>query len=195
MRPSLSFEQYRSLDLFFFTVITFLAELGITLAASKWFPDQLYTVSVTAAITAIVIMRWKGFAMIQAVVGALALCLGMGAEPKQILIYCLGNLFSAGAILVRKAAGEKRIRENVIWTLCFGAGTLFLMQTGRVVMALLLGSKLREVIAFYATDSLSYIFTAVILWIARRQDGIFEDQKAYVLRMQEERELENEEKF
>lgn len=192
MRPNLSFEQYRSLDLFFFTVITFLAELGITMAANRWFPDQLYTVSVTAAITAIVIMRWKSFAMIQAVVGALALCLGMGATPKQCLIYCLGNLFSAGAILIRKTAGDKRIRENVIWTLCFGAGTLFLMQTGRAVMAALSGSGLREVLAFYATDSLSYVFTAVILWIARKQDGIFEDQKAYLIRIQEEKEIEEE---
>ena len=180
------------MDLFFFTVMTFLAELGITLAASKWFPDQLYTVSVTAAITAIVIIRWKCFAMIQAVVGALALCLGMGATPKQCLIYCLGNLFAAGAILVREMAGEKRIRENVVWTLCFGAGTLFLMQTGRAAVAALLGSELREVMAFYATDSLSYIFTAVILWIARRQDGIFEDQKAYLIRIQEEKEIEEE---
>ena len=195
MRPSLSLEQYRSLDLFFFTVITFLAELGITMAASKWFPDQLYTVSVTAALTAIVIMRWKGFAMIQAVAGALALSLGMGASPKQILIYCLGNLFSVGAVFLRRAAGEKRIRENVVWTLGFGVMTLFLMQTGRAVVAGLLGSSPREMMAFYATDSLSYVFTAVILWIARRQDGIFEDQKAYLLRIQEEREAEKESYF
>ena len=40
-------------------------------------------------------------------------------------------------------------------------------------------------IGFITTDALSGFFTAVILWIARRQDGLFEDQKHYLLRIQE----------
>lgn len=193
MGPHLTVEQYRSLDLFFLAAITFISELLITLAASRWYPDQLYTVSATAAITAIVIMRWKGYAAIQALVGALATCIVLGAAPGQWLIYCLGNLFSLGALVFLKVVGEKKIRGNVAWTLFFGAFTLLMMQTGRALMALLLGGTIRESIAFYVTDSLSYVFTAVILWIAGRLDGIFEDQREYLVRLHAQMEAEKEE--
>ena len=193
MGPRLSLEQYRSIDLSFLAAITFISELLITFAASRWYPDQLYTVSVTAALTAIVMMRWKGYAAISAVVGAMALCIGLGATPKQWLVYCIGNLFFAVALLFLKFAGEERIRKNSVWTILYGAFTLLMMQTGRAVVAMILGGSLREALMFYATDALSYVFTAVILWIARRLDGIFEDQKAYLVRLHEQMEAEKEE--
>ena len=67
---------------------------------------------------------------------------------------------------------------------------MLLMQSGRAVMALALGNCFREAFAFYATDSLSLIFTAVILWIARRLDGILEDQKEYLERLHAQTEEE-----
>ena len=193
MRPHFTLEQYRGLDLFFFAAIAFFAELVITLAASRWYPDQLYTVSAGAALTAIVMIRWKGYAAIPALTGGLALCIAMGAVPVHYLIYCLGNLFGVAALLFLKAVGEKRIRENAIWTIGFGVCTLVLMQAGRALIALLLGYGIRNGIAFFATDSLSYVFTAVILWVARRQDGLFEDQKEYLVRLHTEMETEKEE--
>lgn len=193
MGPRLSLEQYRSIDLSFLAVITFISELLITFAASRWYPDQLYTVSVTAALTAIVMVRWKGYAAIQALVGAMALCIGLGAAPKQWVIYCIGNLFFAAALLFLKFVGEERIRKNSVWTILFGAFTLLMMQTGRAVVTMVLGGSFREALMFYATDALSYVFTAVILWIARRLDGILEDQKAYLVRLHEQMEAEKEE--
>ncbi|MBR4733643.1 MAG: hypothetical protein IK081_12835 [Lachnospiraceae bacterium] len=193
MGPRLSLEQYRSIDLSFLAAITFITELLITFAASRWYPDQLYTVSVTAALTAIVMMRWKGYAATSALVGAMALCIGLGATPKQWLVYCIGNLFFAFALLFLKLAGEERIRKNSVWTILYGVFTLLMMQTGRAVVAMILGGSLRKALMFYATDALSYVFTAVILWIARRLDGIFEDQKAYLVRLHEQMEAEKEE--
>ena len=191
--PRLSFEQYRSLDLCMLAAITFVSELLISLAASRWFPDQLYTVSVTAALTAIVMIRWKGYAMAQAVIGAMALNLAMGGTPKQWLIYCVGNLLSLGALLFVKGIGEKKIRGNAALTIAYGVVTLFLMQTGRALIALFLGGTIRDAIAFYATDSLSCVFTAVILWIAGRLDGVLEDQKEYLARLHAQMETEKEE--
>ena len=40
-------------------------------------------------------------------------------------------------------------------------------------------------LGFVTTDALSLVFSAVIVWIARRLDGIFEDQKHYLLRLKE----------
>ena len=193
MGPRLSMEQYRSIDLFFFAVIAFFSELVISLAASRWYPDQLYTVSATAAITAIVFVRWRGYGLIHAAIGGLALCIALGAEPKQYLIYCAGNLLSVLTLLFLRIAGEKRVRTNAFWTILYGACTLFLMQTGRAVLALLSGGTVHVAIAFYATDSLSYVFTAVILWIARRLDGILENQSEYLARIHAQTEEEKEE--
>ena len=83
--------------------------------------------------------------------------------------------------------------DDPVWTILYGAFTLLMMQTGRAVVAMILGGSLREALMFYATDALSYVFTAVILWIARRLDGIFEDQKAYLVRLHEQMEAEKEE--
>ena len=46
----LTLKQYRRLDLFLFAVMLILSESLIVNAAIRWFPDQLYTVSVSAAI-------------------------------------------------------------------------------------------------------------------------------------------------
>ena len=195
MGPHLSLEQYRGLDLFFFSAMVFVLELVITLAASRWYPDQLYTVSLTAAMTSIVMVRWKGYGAIPAAVGGLALCLALGAAPKQFLIYCAGNLLGMGGIPVLKLIGEKKVRSNAVLTILYGMCTLLLMQTGRAVLSLLFGYGMRDAVAFYATDSLSYVFTAVILWVARRLDGIFEDQKEYLVRLHAQMDAEKEEEI
>lgn len=190
MGPRLEIEQYRGIDLFFFSLMTFFSELVIALAASKWFPDQLYTVSAVAALTSIVMVRWKGYAGIPAVLGGLATCIALGAAPSQYLAYCLGNLLGLLGLVFLKIAGEKKIRKSAFLTICYGICTLLLMQTGRAVVALAMGHGIGEVLAFYATDSLSVVFTAVILWVARRLDGILEDQKEYVRRLHAETEEE-----
>ena len=38
-------------------------------------------------------------------------------------------------------------------------------------------------LGFFTTDSLSLLFTFVIIWIARKLDGVYEDQKHYLLRI------------
>ena len=57
-----------------------------------------------------------------------------------------------------------------------------------LVAALLLGARPGTAVGFFTTDSLSLLFTFVIIWIARRLDGIYEDQKHYLLRLHEEEE-------
>jgi hypothetical protein len=62
------------------------------------------------------------------------------------------------------------------------------MQSGRELAALCFGYEFKLLLRFYATDSLSILFTALIIWIARRQDGLLEDQIDYIKRVQEEEE-------
>ena len=51
-----------------------------------------------------------------------------------------------------------------------------------------LGTAFRSCLGFFTTDALSLLFTGVIVWIARRLDGIFEDQKHYLLRVHKKEE-------
>ena len=43
-----------------------------------------------------------------------------------------------------------------------------------------------EAVRFFTTDSLSAVFTLVIIWIVRRLDGVWEDQFHYLKRFRPE---------
>ena len=131
MNRRLSLAQYRGIDLFFFAVMLAISETLVTVAASRWFPDQLYTVSVTAALTAIVMMRWGPWCAIHAVLGGLVFCLASGASARQYFVYCAGNLAGLGSLLLLRAFGGERIRGDVLLSLLMALLTQLLMQLGR----------------------------------------------------------------
>ena len=188
MKRQLSFSQYRGIDLTLFAVILCVSEALIVNAARFWFPDQLYTVSAVGAVTAIVLMRWGPWAGIHAVLGGIVYCLVSGGSPRQFVIYGIGNLFSLLSLLPLRLLGGERIRTDGVLSVCFGLFTLLMMQLGRALTALVLGSAFRSCLGFFTTDALSLLFTGLILWIARRLDGIFENQKHYLLRIHKEEE-------
>ena len=74
MRRQFSLAEHREIDLALFALILCVSEALIVRAASGWFADQLYTVSVVGAVTAIVLMRWGPWAAIHAVLGGLVFC-------------------------------------------------------------------------------------------------------------------------
>ena len=188
MGHQLSFKQYRAIDLALFAVILWISETLIVTAATRWFADQLYTVSVVGALVAIVLMRWGPWAAIHAVLGGLVFSLASHGSARQILIYCVGDLFSLAMLLPRRWLGAEKIRTDGMLSVGFGLLTLLLMQLGRALTALALGTAFRDCLGFFTTDALSILFTGVIVWVARRLDGIFEDQKHYLLRIHKEEE-------
>ena len=46
-----------------------------------------------------------------------------------------------------------------------------------------MGTKPEELLLFITSDSVSYIFTLVIVWIVSRLDGMLEDQEHYLRRI------------
>ena len=190
MNRHMTLKQYRNLDLFLFAVMLIISESLIVNAAIRWFPDQLYIVSVCAAIVSSVLMRWGPWAAIHAVVGGLVYCFWAGGSPKQYLIYGIGNLFSLISLLMFRLFGKERIRENVLLTLLFAVCTQLFMQMGRACVSFVMGAPVSTGFSFITTDALSGLFTMVIVWIASRLDGVFEDQISYLLRVQKENEEE-----
>lgn len=188
MNRQMTFRQYRAVDLVLFALMLCLSETVIVTAATLWFPDQLYTVSVTGAITAIVLMRWGPFAAIHAVLGGLVYCFAAHGTAAQFVVYCLGNLLSLLSLGFLRLFGGERIRNGAFLSVGFGLFTLLSMQLGRALVALAMGTAARSCLGFFTTDMLSFLFTGVIIWIARRLDGIFENQKHYLLRIHAEEE-------
>lgn len=188
MQRRMSLKQYRTMDLCVFASILCVCEVLIVLAGTRWFPGELYTLSLSAAVTAVVIVRWGAWAAIPAALGGLSFCLASGATGAQFAIYCGGNL----AVLllcpwVRRVTWQ-RLHGNVLLAIAYGAAAALLMQTGRALVALTMGHAPGAMIMFYTTDVLSTLFSALIVWICRRLDGMLEEQTHYILRIQKEQE-------
>ena len=187
MRRQRSWKEYRAIDLAIMALMLAVFEFLIIHAASFWFPDQLYTVSLAAAVTSIVYMRWGVWGGIHAVEAGAVYCYFFGGAPEQYVIYCVGNLLSLLAVALLKAVGKEKVRTGSL-SLVFPLLVLLLMHMGRGAAALAFGAAPGSVLAFFTTDSLSYVFTFVIIWIARKLDGVYEDQKHYLLRIHAEEE-------
>lgn len=192
MNRQISFQQYRAIDLSIMTGLMAVSQLVIHWAMSYWQVEQTgyivtgYIVSPVAAVVALVMMRWNLWAAIPAAVGGLILPWLSGGTMEQVQIYAIGNLLSMAAMLYLKLLGKERVRANAVLTLVFAVLVQLLMQFGRAGVALLKQHSLLACWDFITTDAMSILFTLVIIWIVRRVEGLFEDQKHYLLRIQQE---------
>lgn len=191
MNKRRTWRQYRAIDLTLFAIMLVIFEFIIIMAARFWFPGQPFTVSLAAAIVTIVYMRWGWWGGIHAALAGIVFCFFQGASPSQYLIYVAGNLFSLLSVFVLKKVGKEKVRTET-WGMFYPVLVLLLMQTGRAVIALLLGAEPAGIVGFYTTDSLTMLFTFVIIWIARRLDGVYEDQIHYLLRINAKKGTEKE---
>ena len=80
---------------------------------------------------------------------------------------------------------------NVTWmNVLYSCLVLLGMQAGRGLAAILLGTEPVVALGFITTDVLSYVFTVLIVRIVSRLDGMLEDQKHYLARVNEPRDPE-----
>lgn len=181
---------YRAIDLTLFAVMLCVFESLIVRASSSLlFRDQAFTVSLAAAIVSIVFMRWGVWGGIHAALAGAVYCVAGGGTPSQFAVYIIGNLFSLLAIPFLRRVGSERIRLNVWLSFALGLLVLLLMQLGRFSVSMIGGAPAAEAFRFFTTDSLSAVFTLVIIWIVRRLDGVWEDQLHYLKRFRSEEEL------
>ena len=181
---------YRAIDLTLFAVLLCVFETVIIRASrSLLFRDQAFTVSLAAAIVSIVFMRWGVWGGIHAALAGAVYCIAGGGTPTQFAVYIIGNLFSLLAIPFLRRVGSEKIRTSVWFSFAFGLLVLLLMQLGRFSVSLILGSPVAEAFRFFTTDSLSAVFTLVIIWVVRRLDGVWEDQFHYLKRFRSENDV------
>ena len=182
---------YRSIDLLLWAAILVIFE-GVILRASRslFFVDQPFTVSLAAAVTCIVMMRWGAWCGFHAFLAGAVYCLLGGGTWRHLLIYAVGNLLSLAVLPLMNRIGRERLRKTDYLYLGISLATLLLMQLGRALLAALLGAGIQECVRFFTTDSLSAVFTLVIIWIVRRLDGVYEDQLHYLRRIHQDQEKE-----
>lgn len=192
MQRQLTFRQYRGMDLTMLTGLLVVCESLIVLAATRWFPGEPYTLSLTAAVTAIVMVRWGLWGAIPAGLGALAFCIASGATAGQYLIYIGGNMLALLLARLVRGEGWQKVKGDALTALVYGAASALLMQLGRFLLACVLGTPPATAAGFITTDTLSTLFAALLVWIARRLDGVLEEQRHYLARVREEMERERE---
>ena len=182
--------RYQSMDLLIWTILLFVFETIVVKAGTVWFRSQPWTLSLVPALTTIVYMRWGLYGVFYSALGGVAICFASKAEAVQYVVYILGNLFSSASLLMVKKMGKEKIRSSVFFSLLDATSVFLLMAIGRGLVSLILGKGLGALIDFLATDILSWVFALVIVWIARRLDGVFEDQISYLVRLKSDEEKE-----
>ena len=187
---NLTFKQYRNIDLSIFAALLIISEGIATVATGKWFAAQPVAITTTFVFICIMMMRWSGFAAISAVLGGLVFCIASGAGITQIVIYAVGNCLSLVAMLWFKAFGKDEIRKDGFKLSLFVLSAYVLTQLGRWIVSLCFGGSLWNLVGYLTTDIISLLFAFVIMFILRGVDGMIEDQKAYLFRLERQRKEE-----
>ncbi len=183
-----SFRRYRTIDLVIWTIIAVVIEVVVTLAANKWFPHEIYCLSTTIAVTSIVMMRWNGFAAIQAVAGGFAYSVVLtGFDVEKIAVYCVGNCFMLLGLLMFKFVDKEKIRKTWWLTGIYAVLMFVLAQVGRWAVSLIFGGSAASILGYFVSDPITLLFTVIVVLISRVPDGLFEDQKHYIIRTDSER--------
>jgi heme A synthase len=135
-------------------------------------------------------MRWGLWAGLHAALVGVIFCLASGAGARHYVIYAAGNLLSLAALAYIRAATAEGIRQSAAKSLLLALAVTLLMQLGRALLAVVLGYPAAAATGFFTTDVITLLFTLVLIWIARRLDGIFEEQNHYLLRLRQEKNKE-----
>ena len=183
----LTFNRYRTINIMMLAAIFTALEVMVTLGANRWFTEANYTLSFAIIYAALEMMRWEFFGGIAIEVSALAFCIAAGANQQEYGIYCIGSLAMILAVFFLKTVGAEKVRKNILLTIVYVILVYALAQLGRWGMSCALGNDPALIWQFFTTDSLSGVFGIVVILILRKADGMFEEQRSYLKRLDEER--------
>ena len=191
----ITFKQYKAIDISILSVLLLVFEaLGIY-ASTNWFSHYgmafVPLISLTPLVMIVMMMRWSEFAFIPALVGGISYCFACGGKPEQYLIYSVGNLFGLLALLIIKRIGKEAVRKSISNLILIAISTYLFITIGRWLVSLIFDLAIGTLLTFITTDIMSLVVAAVGVIALRNSEGILEDQKAYLLRLdREKREME-----
>lgn len=189
----ISFRQYKYTDLFFFALILALSEILIYCAFRFWFKTthDKYYINFMLAIALTVIMRWGWVGGLYAAVDAVILCAVQGAGWQSYLTYIIGALCILSVLLLTKFVGKEKIRSKWYLTLAYIFVGWVSVNFGITCMSAVFGenflSALLRSFGLGVYGVMPFAAAIVVIMILRRLNGMFEDQKHYLIRQEQER--------
>ena len=189
----ISFRQYKYTDLFFFALILGISELLVFCAFRFWFADvtERFYINFMLAIALTVIMRWGWYGGLFAVADGVILCAVEGGDWKMYLTYIIGNACILSVLLLTKFVGKERIRVKWYLSLAYVAAGWVSVNLGIACMNAIFGKNFLSAfltgLGFGVYGALPFITAFVVVMILRHLNGMFEDQKHYLLRADKER--------
>lgn len=183
----MSFVKYKTIDLIVWGVIVCALE-ALSRVSLDFFPGEAFAFSVTLPVALIVIIRWGAWGVLHASLGGLTYALANGGTLENCLIYVFGNAFLAGNLLWLKRPGKSVLQKTPLYSALYVLTGYALMNLGRAIIASpLMGMTFFPLVSrYFSVEALSAVIALVAVFVARRQNGVFEDQKAYLLRVQKE---------
>lgn len=183
----ITFKQYRAIDVSILVALTIIFEAIATMATAKWFALQPVALSIGLAMVCVVMMRWSWPAAFAAIAGGLTFCVLSGATMQQFVIYCVGNMFALLGMVWFKVFGKEGIR-NSMWLITLFVSTAYVGQVfGRGLLAIAFGDGWGAFVTFATTDIMTLVFAVLVIILFRKTDGMLEDQKAYLLRLDKQK--------
>ena len=183
----ITFQQYRRIDILILVALTIVFEAIATLATIKWFALQPVAVSIGLAMVCIVMMRWGFPAAIAAFASGFTFCILSGATMQQFVIYCVGNMLALLGMVWFKVFGKEGIRKSM-WCIVLFVSTAYVGQVlGRSLLAIAFGDNVSTLVTFATTDIMTLVFAVLVIILFRKTDGMLEDQKAYLLRLDKQK--------
>ena len=190
---NLTFKQYRTLDLTIFTVLYAVIETFIVIGSNKWFSHQFYTLSLSVTVVAIVMVRWGVYALIPALVGAVCYLLanlGVGNQVnyQTAIIYLGSSLSMLLGLFYIKLVKKERLADRKSLA-CYGLAIVLYLLTivFRTLISMCFGYGFSIIVNYNFAECLTLLFALVAIFIARRQEGLFIDQKTYLLELEKKR--------
>ena len=191
----ITFKQYRTIDVIILVALTTIFEGVATMATAKWFALQPVAISIGLAMICVVMMRWGIPAALAAVASGFVFCVLSGATLQQFVIYCIGNIFALLGMVWFKVFGKEGIRKS-LWLITLFVSTAYVGQViGRSLIAVLFGDSVWVFVTFITTDIMSMVFAILVIALFRKTDGMLEDQKAYLLRLDKQKKDTRDEPF
>ena len=191
----ISFKQYRTIDILILVALTTIFEGIATLATAKWFALQPVAISIGLAMICIVMMRWGIPAALAAFASGFVFCILSGATLQQFVIYCIGNGFALFGMVWFKVFGKEGIRTS-LWLVTLFVSTAYVGQViGRSLLAIAFGDSWGAFVTFATTDIMSLVFAILVIALFRKTEGMLEDQKAYLLRLDKQKKETQDEPF
>ena len=195
----ISIQQYKATDLFLFALILIVFEVLNFFAVTKWFVGAaFFTFSLAIPICVVVMMRWGWISIIYAVCDGLFYCLMLCIQYNQSgnifewfrwIQYGIGGAFIALTMVYFHFVGKERIRQSwwlsalsvvIAWiSVMLGRSIMYSACTGENFVGVLL--------SILSTDVLSMVIGVVVILVLRKLDGMFEDQKLYLARLDKEK--------